>query len=87
MANGIVEKAGAWFSYNNAKIGQGRENSKTFLKENPEIREEICNKVRAKNGIGEDAEVVNEDTGEIEMAAPEEVAAPKKATRKKKTIQ
>ena len=38
---GIVEKAGAWFSYNGDKIGQGRENAKKFLKENPQIAEEI----------------------------------------------
>ncbi len=35
---GIIEKAGAWFSYNNEKIGQGRENSKQFLDENPELK-------------------------------------------------
>ncbi|MBK23695.1 MAG: recombinase RecA [Halobacteriovorax sp.] len=90
VTNGIVEKAGAWFSYNNAKIGQGRENSKTFLKENPDIRQEICDKVLAKNGLGNgilEEEIINEDTGEIEVAMPEEAAAPKKATRKKKTIQ
>ena len=42
----IIEKSGAWFSYNNAKIGQGRENVKKYLRENPEIAEEIENKVR-----------------------------------------
>ena len=42
----IIEKSGAWFSYNNAKIGQGRENVKKYLKENPEIAEEIEKKVR-----------------------------------------
>lgn len=90
VLHGIVEKAGAWFSYNNGKIGQGRENSKTFLKENPEISEEIKNKVLAKNGLGDEAEVINEETGEIEMQAAEPKAAtekPAKTTRKKKTIQ
>ena len=42
----IIEKSGAWFSYNNAKIGQGRENVKKYLRENPEIAEEIEKKVR-----------------------------------------
>ena len=42
----IVEKAGAWFSYNGEKVGQGREASKTYLKENPEILKEIEQKVR-----------------------------------------
>ena len=45
---GIVQKTGAWFAYNESKIGQGRENAKTFLKNNPEVLAEIENKVRAK---------------------------------------
>jgi len=45
---GIVQKTGAWFAYNENKIGQGRENAKTFLKNNPEVLAEIENKVRAK---------------------------------------
>jgi len=42
----IVNKSGAWFSYNNQKIGQGRENAKQFLLENPEVLAEIENKIR-----------------------------------------
>ncbi len=44
---GIINKAGAWFSYNGQKIGQGRENAKEYLKSNPEICKEIEDKVRA----------------------------------------
>lgn len=43
----IVNKSGAWYAYEGNKIGQGRENAKTYLKENPEVREEIAAKVRA----------------------------------------
>ena len=43
----IINKSGAWFSYENTKIGQGRENTKEFLKNNPEIAEEIENKLLA----------------------------------------
>ncbi len=43
----VVNKSGAWYSYNGEKIGQGRENAKVFLKDNPEICLEIENKVRA----------------------------------------
>lgn len=50
VKSGIVEKAGAWFSYNGEKIGQGRENAKKFLKENPEIADEIEAKIRADAG-------------------------------------
>ena len=44
----IVEKSGSWFSYNGARIGQGRENAKKYLEENPEIMEEVEKKVRDK---------------------------------------
>ena len=49
----IVVKSGAWYAYNDSKIGQGRENAKAFLKENPEILKEIEDKVRAHYGIGD----------------------------------
>ncbi len=47
----IIIKSGAWFAYNDAKIGQGRENAKIYLKENPEVMEEVENKVREKFGL------------------------------------
>ena len=50
---GIVDKAGAWYSYNNDRIGQGRENAKVFLKENPSIAEEIEEMLRKNNNIDE----------------------------------
>ena len=68
---GIVQKSGAWFSYNGEKIGQGRENAKQFLLNNPELKDEIDKKVRAHYGIGEEA-----DTAEVEDT---------KAKSKKKT--
>lgn len=46
--NDIVQKSGSWFSYNDQKLGQGRENAKTYLKENPAIALEIENRIRAK---------------------------------------
>ena len=60
---GIVQKSGAWFSYNGEKIGQGRENAKQFLLNNPELKDEIDKKVRAHYGIGEEADTAEaEDT-------------------------
>ncbi len=47
----IVDKAGAWYSYNGEKIGQGRDNTREFLKENPDLAREIENKVRTQLGI------------------------------------
>jgi recombination protein RecA len=48
---GVVEKSGAWFSYDSQRLGQGRENSKTFLKENPEIAAQIEGKIRENAGL------------------------------------
>lgn len=50
----IVEKSGAWYSYNGEKIGQGKENAKIFLKENPDIAEEIEDKIRTHYEIDGD---------------------------------
>ena len=50
----IVEKSGAWYSYNGAKIGQGKDNVRVWLKENPEIANEIDAKIRAAVGINVD---------------------------------
>ncbi|MEL7114737.1 MAG: DNA recombination/repair protein RecA, partial [Pseudomonadota bacterium] len=48
---GVVEKSGAWFSYGSERIGQGRENAKTFLRENAGIAYEIEDKIRAAHGL------------------------------------
>ncbi|MCB6177231.1 recombinase RecA [Rhodobacter sp. Har01] len=48
---GVVEKSGAWYSYKDERIGQGRENAKTFLKANPAIAAEIEDRIRAANGM------------------------------------
>ena len=47
----IIEKSGAWFAYNGQKIGQGRENAKVYLKENPEVFAEVDRKIREKYGL------------------------------------
>ncbi|MFJ8529599.1 recombinase RecA [Bacillus sp. NPDC094106] len=51
----IVQKSGAWYSYNEERLGQGRENAKQFLKENPDVRDEIAFFIREHHGIGEDS--------------------------------
>lgn len=48
----VINKSGAWYAYNGEKIGQGRENAKTYLSEHPEMLDEIEQKVRAHYGIG-----------------------------------
>ena len=51
VKGGIVEKSGAWFSYNSQRLGQGRENSKQFLRENPELAAEIELAIRQNAGL------------------------------------
>jgi len=57
----IIEKSGAWYSYNGERIGQGRENAKLFLRDNPEVFTEIEHKVRLGFGLAGDDK---EETGE-----------------------
>lgn len=52
---GVINKSGAWYAYNGDKIGQGRENSKTFLKEHPEICAEVEHKVREHYDLQDDS--------------------------------
>jgi recombination protein RecA len=53
----VVQKSGSWYAYNNERLGQGRENAKLFLKENPDIRAEITQKIRAEYGLDSDAAI------------------------------
>jgi recombination protein RecA len=65
----IVDKAGAWYSYNGDRIGQGKDNAREFLRENPEIAREIENRIReslgvnamAETAVGASAEVAGEE--------------------------
>jgi len=54
VAHELVSKSGTWFSYNDARIGQGRANSRTFLMENPDMRVEIETKLREKLGLAQE---------------------------------
>lgn len=60
----FIEKSGAWYSYQGKKIGQGRENAKIFLRENPEICAEVEEKVRAAHKIGKETEIEAKETEE-----------------------
>ena len=51
----IIDKSGAWYSYKDEKIGQGRENTKQFLKDNPSLLEEIETKIRSNSNSVEEA--------------------------------
>ncbi|MFC5588359.1 recombinase RecA [Sporosarcina soli] len=67
----VVQKSGSWYSYEGERLGQGRENSKQFLKENPDIRSEIANKIRDSYGLASANYVIaghDEDDEEEELA-------------------
>ncbi len=75
----IVEKAGAWYSYNGERIGQGKDNARTYLKERPELAREIENKVRAALGVPL-LEVIS--AAETDKAADKAAKAAEKAAAK-----
>ncbi len=87
VAGHIVEKAGAWYAFNGEKIGQGRDNSREFLKENPELAIEIENKVRESLGIPL-VQVSQEVMDVIDKAADKPAKAEKadKAEKAPKTV-
>lgn len=62
----IVQKSGAWYSYNNERMGQGRENAKQYLKENEEVLEDINRRVREHHGLLEPKEVPAPEPAEDE---------------------
>ena len=65
LATGInlVSKSGAWYAYNGDKIGQGRENAKSYLTEHPEVMEELESKVRAYYHIDGSADEAEDGAG------------------------
>ena len=81
----VVNKSGAWFSYNGDKIGQGRENAKLYLKEHPEIFDEIEKKVRVHYHLlpGEDAASASEGADKTAGKAADKSADKKDASAKK----
>jgi recombination protein RecA len=90
----IVEKSGAWISYEGERIGQGRENAKLFLKQNPKIADKIEKAIRANAGLIVDKMLVEPDARGSEdgeepdadgvLPEPEEEDAPKKGARGKR---
>jgi recombination protein RecA len=49
---GLIKKSGAWFTYDGDQLGQGRENARNFLRDNPELAREIEEKIKAQLGVG-----------------------------------
>jgi recombination protein RecA len=81
VEQGIVRKAGAWYTYDGDQLGQGKENARTFLKENPDMANEIEKKIKEKLGIGPQ---VDADAAAVPAAAA--AAAPTKGGGAKASV-
>jgi recombination protein RecA len=82
----IVRKSGAWYTYDGDQLGQGKENARNFLIENPEVAAEIENKILVKLGIGEAGKAASAAAAAAEpvaVAAPTAKGAPPKASADK----
>jgi len=82
IAQKIVDKAGSWFSYGEIRLGQGRENARVFLKDNPDLAGEIDRKIRAALGLGKGPVTVEAAATPV-PETPRPVAAPDPALRAK----
>ncbi len=74
VADDIVQKSGAWFSYGDVRLGQGRENAKQFLKDNPDLFDEIRKGVLAKRGVNASGSTMGETEAVAEDGAAPETA-------------
>jgi recombination protein RecA len=85
VEHGFVRKSGAWYTYENGQLGQGKENARAYLKDNPDIADEIEKKIKEKLGVGPrlDAPVVDVKPVDAKPAAP--AAEPVKAARSSRT--
>ena len=81
LEHGLIQKSGSFFSYGETRLGQGRNNTKEFLRDNPELAAELETKVHEKLGVGADAEARPEAEKEADVAKAAEVV---KATEKPK---
>lgn len=83
----IVNKSGAWYAYGGSKIGQGRENTKQYLRDNPQILEEISGKVRVHFGLQEGAPTEGAEAAEsgVEKEAGKEASAKNTSASAKKS--
>ncbi|MBR7837703.1 recombinase RecA [Actinospica durhamensis] len=91
VEHGFVRKSGAWYTYESGQLGQGKENARTYLKDNPDIANEIEKKIKEKLGVGPRLDAPAEDTAAAAVAgealprqsAPEPAAKAPRTSRAK----
>lgn len=81
---GIINKSGAWYAYNDAKIGQGRENAKNYLRENPAVMDEVEAKVREHYGLPVDRKPTDEKSADTAGKKAGDAAGKKNADANEK---
>ena len=81
VAGNVVEKSGSWYSYDGQRIGQGRENAKNFLAENPEVAAKLETQIRANAGLVADAMLVGPESAEQAAEVAAENTANDEATK------
>jgi recombination protein RecA len=67
VEQGFVRKAGAWFTYESDQLGQGRENARNFLRDNPDLANELEKKIKEKMGIGATVDKPAETPAEVDV--------------------
>jgi recombination protein RecA len=67
VEQGFIRKAGAWFTYESDQLGQGRENARTFLRDNPDLADELEKKIKEKLGIGATVDAPAEETVDVDF--------------------
>jgi recombination protein RecA len=68
VEQGFVRKSGAWYTYEGDQLGQGKENARTFLRDNPDLSDELEKKIKEKLGIGPRVDAPSE----VDVTAPVE---------------
>ena len=80
VEHGFVRKSGSWFTYGGDQLGQGKENARSFLRDNPDLANELEKKIKEKLGVGAKVDAPADPAAGVTVAADAAVAAPAKAT-------
>jgi recombination protein RecA len=82
VEHGFVRKSGSWFTYDGDQLGQGKENARSFLRDNPDLANELEKKIKEKLGVGARVDAPAEEPGGAADAAAPKVAAAKGSAAK-----
>jgi recombination protein RecA len=70
VEQGFVRKSGAWYTYEGDQLGQGKENARAFLRDNPELADEIERRIKEKLGIGVSIDVTDDALADVVAPVP-----------------